>query len=568
MALKRSALVSQFLAAAALAACVAGDARSQTSTSVQGVLRSESGQPVNGSNVLRFSLYSSPTGGTPLQETQQAVDVSQGVFTASPGFDPQLFGATEERWLEFAVRTGPGVFETLTPRQRIGAAPLALTIPGLQVTSRVVEDQTVPFSSSFATATLNDGIRWQSFTTGGVGEIRAVEASLQNTTNAGATITATLYRGLGVNGTPVAVTTALLPALTGQSLRLTFPVAVTAAAEEVFTLQLSSPAPVLWFVQRNNSYSRGESNFEPNADYGITTYLSNRAAGSEFTFNDSVRATTVRGANAFFTQLMQAPTMYATNASITDTVTAGTVSAGTISANSITANTFNVPTLTSSFFAGQSMALTTNAGIGVTNPSPDVRLEISKQSVGSGWHLYLLNPSAPTQFNRTGMRVSDAGFFEITPAIGSGQFARLSGAGNWTAVSDARLKSDVSPADGLLDAALKLRPVNFRWISDGKRDTGLIAQDVKGVLPGFVVGDEKKDMLTVDYAHLSVVAIGALQEMHRELKAENEALRAELLNQTARRSEDAGEKQRELDALKTRLERLESIVVSKGPAIK
>jgi predicted RNase H-like nuclease (RuvC/YqgF family) len=97
---------------------------------------------------------------------------------------------------------------------------------------------------------------------------------------------------------------------------------------------------------------------------------------------------------------------------------------------------------------------------------------------------------------------------------------------------------------------------------------GFIAQDVKGVLPGLVVGDEKKDMLTVDYAHLSVVAIGALQEMHRELKAENEALRAELLNQTARRSEDAGEKQREIDALKARLERLESMVVSKGPAIK
>jgi hypothetical protein len=568
MALKRSAFVSQFLVAAALAACIAGDARSQTSTSVQGVLRSESGQPVSGSNVLRFSLYSSPTGGTPLQETQQAVDVSQGVFTASPGFDPQLFGVTEERWLEFAVQTGPGVFQILTPRQRIGAAPLALTIPGLQVKSNLAEDQTVEVSGPFLFPALNDGIRWQSFTTGGVGEIRAVEASLQNTTNAGATITATLYRGLGVNGTPVAVTTALLPALTGQSLRLTFPVAVTAAAEEVFTVQLSSPAPILWFVQRNSSYSRGESNFEPNADFLIATYLSNRAAGSEFSFNGSVKATTVRGTNAFINQLVQASTLNATNASITDTLTAGTVSAGTISADSITANTFNVPTLTSSFFAGQSMALTTNAGIGLTNPSPDVRLEISKQSVGSGWHMYVSNPGAPTQFNRTGMRVSDAGFFEVSNTIAGPNFARLSGTGAWSAVSDARLKSDVSSADGLLDAALKLRPVNFRWIADGKRDMGFIAQDVKGVLPGLVVGDEKKDMLTVDYAHLSVVAIGALQEMHRELKAENEALRAELLNQTARRSEDAGEKQREIDALKARLERLESMVVSKGPAIK
>jgi hypothetical protein len=523
MAIHRFTDVSRILAAAALAACVAGDAWSQTSSSVQGVLRSESGQPVNGSQVLRFSLYAAPTGGTPLQEIQQAVDVSQGVFSASPGFDPQLFGATEERWLEISVRTGPGAFETLTPRQRIGAAPLALTIPGLQVKPNLLPDQSVPLSGAFATVMLNDGIRWQSFTTGGVGEVRAVEASLQNFGSTDSTITATLYRGLGTDGTPVAVTTAVMEADSATSKRFTFPAAPTAAAEEVFTIQLSSSDPVAWYAARNSGYSRGVSNFEPNADFSITTYLSNRAAGAEFIFKGSTTATTVRGSYAFFNQFVQAPTLIGTNADITQTL-----SADTISANSITANTFNVPTLTSSFFLGTSMALTTNAGIGLTNPSPDVRLEISKQSVGSGWHMYLLNPTAPPQFNRTGMRVSDVGFFEITPAIGSGQFARLSGAGNWSAVSDARLKSDVSSADGLLDAALKLRPVNFRWNATGAKDTGLIAQEVRAVLPSMVIGDEATEMLTVDYAHLSVVAIGAVQELEAKvarLERENRELR-------------------------------------------
>ncbi|HEX8875722.1 MAG TPA: tail fiber domain-containing protein [Phycisphaerales bacterium] len=563
MAMNRFKSASQILAAAALAACVAGAARSQSLPSMQGVLRTDTGQPVNGSKPLKFSLYSSPTGGTALQEIRQTVDVAQGVFTATLGFDPQLFGAAEERWVEIGVQTGPGVFEPLTPRQRIGAAPLALTIPGLQVQSNLVLDQEVPFAGFFGSATLNDGIRWQSFTTGGVGEIRAVDAAMQNNGDIDSIVTATLYRGLGVDGTPVAVTTASIPARTILTQRFTFPAAVTAVAEEVFTVQLSSPGPAEWTVLRNSTYSRGMSNFEPNADFGIATYLSNRAAGSEFTFNGSVTASTLRGAYGLFNQLVQAPTLSASNATIT-----GNVSANTINADSVTANTFNVPTLTSSFFVGQSMALTTNAGIGLTNPSSDVRLEILKQNVGSGWHLYLTNPTAATQFNRTGMRVSDVGFFEITPAIGSGQFARLSGAGNWSAVSDARLKSDVSPAEGLLDAALKLRPVHFRWIADGKRDTGFIAQEVKSILPRFVVGDESKDMLTVDYSHMSVVAIGALQEMHRDLKAENEALRTELLNQSARRSEDSSAKQREIDALKARLERLESMVVSKAPATK
>ncbi|MFO0859587.1 MAG: tail fiber domain-containing protein [Phycisphaerales bacterium] len=545
---------------AALAACVLNRAHAQPFPSVQGVLRSVSGQPVNGSTVLRFSLYASQTGGSPLQEIVQSLDVSQGVFSTSPGFDPQLFGSAEQRWLEIGVQTGPETFQALNPRQAIGAAPVALSIPGLRVTPRPVVDQVVQPTGIGAFTLLNDGIRWQSFTTGGVGQVRAVESSLQNTGDKEATITATLYRGVGANGLPVAVTTATIPGFSGKVVRFTFSGAPAAAAEEVFTVQLSSPSPIIWFVTRNSSYSRGMSNFEPDADYLITTFLSDSATSATFDLSGDVNATTVRGTNGNFEQNLLSRYLGAATANIS-----GALTASTINADSVTANTFSVPTLTSSFFVGTSMSLTTNAGIGLTNPSPDVRLEILKQNVGSGWHLYLTNPSAATQFNRTGMRVSDVGFFEITPAINSGQFARLSGAGNWTAVSDARLKTDISPAEGLLDAALKLRPVNFRWISDGKRDTGLIAQEVKDVLPGFVLGDEKKDMLTVDYAHLSVIAIGALQEMHRELKAENEALRAELLKQAVRRTEDASAKQREFDALKKRLELLESMVISKTP---
>ena len=549
-------LVTAMVLSSAFASALVSPANAQALSSIQGVLRTDTGQPVNGANVLRFTLYSTATGGTPLQEVTQTVDVAQGVFSASPDFDPQLFGSTQERWVEIGVRTGPGTFETLTPRQQIGAAPMALTIPGLQVTAAVFLDQTIAPSAPITTTLLNNGIRWQSFTTAYAGEVRAIEDSFRNLTGTDATITAKLFRGLGADGTPVAVTTAVVPANTTIPVRtrFTFDATATASAQEVFTVQLSSPSPIEWFVSRNNSYSRGTSNFEPNADYPISTFISNRSAGATFAFGGTVSAPTVSGSNGVFSGAVTASSLQASNANVT----------GSITADNITANSFNVPILTSSLFLGHSMALTTNAGIGLTNPSSDVRLEIMKQNVGSGWHLYLTNPTAAAQFNRTGMRVSDVGFFEITPAIGSGQFARLSGAGNWSAVSDARLKSDVTPAD----AALKLRPVNFRWIADGKRDTGFIAQEVKGILPRFVVGDESKDMLTVDYSHMSVVAIGALQEMHRELKAENEALRAELLNQTASRSEDSITKQREIDALKARLERLESMVMSSRPSTK
>ncbi|HLP84382.1 MAG TPA: tail fiber domain-containing protein [Phycisphaerales bacterium] len=148
---------------------------------------------------------------------------------------------------------------------------------------------------------------------------------------------------------------------------------------------------------------------------------------------------------------------------------------------------------------------------------------VTSASVGTGWQFRLVNNLAPAGF-RGGIRQSDLGFLEITNVadVASPTFARLSSNGAWTAVSDARLKSDVTPAAGNLAVALALRPVSFRWNSTGLYDFGLIAQDVKAVMPGLVTGDEDKQMLTVNYSQLSVVAIGAIQE----LKARNDALEA------------------------------------------
>jgi hypothetical protein len=63
-----------------------------------------------------------------------------------------------------------------------------------------------------------------------------------------------------------------------------------------------------------------------------------------------------------------------------------------------------------------------------------------------------------------------------------------------------------------------------RESADSPRHLGFIAQEVREVLPEYVVGDETTDTLTVNYGQMSVVAIGAIQE----LKAEIEALRAKV----------------------------------------
>jgi predicted RNase H-like nuclease (RuvC/YqgF family) len=92
--------------------------------------------------------------------------------------------------------------------------------------------------------------------------------------------------------------------------------------------------------------------------------------------------------------------------------------------------------------------------------------------------------------------------------------------------------------------------VRFKWIGDGASDFGVIAQELRSVLPEAVTGDESKDSLTVNYSKLSVVAIGAIQDQQAQIKVLREQNEA---------------KQREIEDLRDRLERLERAVEQAPP---
>jgi hypothetical protein len=188
-------------------------------------------------------------------------------------------------------------------------------------------------------------------------------------------------------------------------------------------------------------------------------------------------------------------------------------------------------------------------GVGINTDTPLAMLDIRH---GNAWWdgLRLYNPAVTGYM--AGMELSPEGFFQVTNQAhlqGAAQFARLDSTGRWTVVSDARLKDRVEPASGLLQAALELRPVRYRFKSEpaevsGPKHLGFIAQQVEQVLPSLVTDGQTK---TLDYSRLSVVAIGALQEQQSLLgqqreaigtaQAELAALRAEL---AALRAELAG----------------------------
>ena len=122
---------------------------------------------------------------------------------------------------------------------------------------------------------------------------------------------------------------------------------------------------------------------------------------------------------------------------------------------------------------------------------------------------------------------SRIGFLTSTSAWGC--YADNSGnwtaAGNVTAYSDQRLKTNVNTINDALGIVGKLRGVSFDWKGNGKPSIGLIAQEVEEVLPELVVTNrgtipdtgETEEIKSVDYGKIVGVLINAINELKAEV---------------------------------------------------
>ncbi len=105
-----------------------------TTFTYQGLIK-QSGSPINGSCDLSFRLFDAASTGAQIgSATTRTLSITNGLFTASLNFGDGSVFAAEARWLDIRVRcpTGSGGFTTLSPRQALTAAPLALALPGLR----------------------------------------------------------------------------------------------------------------------------------------------------------------------------------------------------------------------------------------------------------------------------------------------------------------------------------------------------------------------------------------------------------------------------------------------------
>jgi hypothetical protein len=99
---------------------------------------------------------------------------------------------------------------------------------------------------------------------------------------------------------------------------------------------------------------------------------------------------------------------------------------------------------------------------------------------------------------------------------GTGSFGTLNcggnitAAGDVTAFSDRRLKSDIKPIESALEKVKKL--CGYTYTKDGKHSTGVIAQEVLEVLPEAVHGSEET-MYSVAYGNMVGLLIEAIKEL-------------------------------------------------------
>jgi hypothetical protein len=206
-----------------------------------------------------------------------------------------------------------------------------------------------------------------------------------------------------------------------------------------------------------------------------------------------------------------------------------------------------------------------NVGIGTTNPTSklDVRggLRVTRDASGVFSALTISNStgisdlsysetvgSTTTSSTKFRLSLQETRLFGL---VGIGRLpttndlevegtASKSTAGSWLANSDYRIKNDVNTIDNALETLDQIRLVHFRYTDDylanhpsitDRRYHNVIAQEFKSVFPDYVKGSGDRlpngeEILQVDTYPLTIYSAAAIQELHKTVQVQEEAILA------------------------------------------
>jgi hypothetical protein len=102
---------------------------------------------------------------------------------------------------------------------------------------------------------------------------------------------------------------------------------------------------------------------------------------------------------------------------------------------------------------------------------------------------------------------------------------------SYVSSSDYRLKEDLQEFNGL-DLISKIKTYDFKWIGSEHRDYGVIAHELKKVIPNIVYGEKdeiyeetgKIKPQGLDYGKLTPILIKAIQEQQAQIEAQQQTI--------------------------------------------
>jgi trimeric autotransporter adhesin len=87
--------------------------------------------------------------------------------------------------------------------------------------------------------------------------------------------------------------------------------------------------------------------------------------------------------------------------------------------------------------------------------------------------------------------------------------------------SDRRLKSNIRALDNSLEKIIQLNGYSFDWNATGKKDIGVIAQEVEAVFPEAVRTNPITGMKAVEYGNLVAPLIEALKTQQHQIDTQS-----------------------------------------------
>jgi hypothetical protein len=116
--------------------------------------------------------------------------------------------------------------------------------------------------------------------------------------------------------------------------------------------------------------------------------------------------------------------------------------------------------------------------------------------------------------NRVNVTASNTAF------IGSSDITSLVSSASYSSTSDARLKTHIKPTHYGLSFIESLRPVDYNLISDGRHQTGFIAQEVEKVapsFPGLMKPEDANGHYALAYTSFIPALVLSIQELDSQL---------------------------------------------------